>query len=122
MWELKTGKWKDEVVSMFEAHQRDWISPIRAANPTARKVLSLQQNDVIAIEREELAAGGRVRLSPLHGDFDDSLTPGRAVIERLLKEQLRLLAIRVGHGVGAETRREDAECRTGERHSMRRGS
>ncbi|CAH1648621.1 CRISPR-associated endonuclease Cas9 [Hyphomicrobiales bacterium] len=52
MWELKNGKWKDEVVSMFEAHQRDWISPIRAANPTARKVLSLQQNDVIAIEQE----------------------------------------------------------------------
>lgn len=53
MWELKSGKWKDEVVSMFEAHQRDWISPIRAANPTARKVLSLQQNDVIAIEQED---------------------------------------------------------------------
>lgn len=53
MWELKNGKWKDEVVSMFEAHQRDWISPIRAANPTARKVLSLRQNDVIAIEQED---------------------------------------------------------------------
>lgn len=72
MWELKTGKWKDEVVSMFEAHQRGWISPIRAANPTARKVLSLQQNDVIAIEREngrELLrvvkfTGGQVALAP----------------------------------------------------------
>lgn len=53
MWELKNGKWKDEVVSMFEAHQRDWVSPIRAANPTARKVLSLHQNDVIAIEQED---------------------------------------------------------------------
>ena len=52
MWELKTGKWKDEVVSMFEAHQRDWVSPIRAGNPIARKVLSLQQNDVVAIERD----------------------------------------------------------------------
>jgi len=52
MWELKNGKWKDEVVSMFEAHQRDWVSPIRAANPTARKVLSLQQNDIVAVERE----------------------------------------------------------------------
>lgn len=72
MWELKTGKWKDEVVSMFEAHQRDWISPIRAANPTARKVLSLQQNDVIAIEREDgrellrvvKFTGGQVALAP----------------------------------------------------------
>lgn len=72
MWELKTGKWKDEVVSMFEAHQRDWVSPIRAENPTARKILSLQQNDVIAIEREngrELLrvvkfTGGQVALAP----------------------------------------------------------
>lgn len=52
VWELKTGKWKDEVVSMFEAHQPGWSSPIRADNPTARKVLSLQQNDVLAIERD----------------------------------------------------------------------
>lgn len=52
MWELKTGKWKDEVVSMFDAHRRDWVSPIRAENPTARKVLSLQQNDVVAVERD----------------------------------------------------------------------
>jgi CRISPR-associated endonuclease Csn1 len=52
IWELKTGKWKDEVVSMFEAHRPNWTSPIRAGNPTARKVLSVRQNDVIAIERE----------------------------------------------------------------------
>ncbi|MBS7541215.1 type II CRISPR RNA-guided endonuclease Cas9 [Ancylobacter lacus] len=52
VWELKTGVWKDEVVSMFEAHQRDRTSPTRRDNPTARKVLSLQQNDVVAIERE----------------------------------------------------------------------
>lgn len=57
---------------MFEAHQRDWVSPIRAENPTARKILSLQQNDVIAIEREngrELLrvvkfTGGQVALAP----------------------------------------------------------
>ena len=52
VWELKTGRWKDEVVSMFEAHQPGWSSPIRNENPTARKVLSLQQNDVVAVERE----------------------------------------------------------------------
>ncbi|MGE7468560.1 type II CRISPR RNA-guided endonuclease Cas9 [Bosea sp. NPDC003192] len=52
VWELKTGRWKDEVVSMFEAHQPGWSSPLRAENPTARKVLSLQQNDVVAVERE----------------------------------------------------------------------
>ena len=52
VWQLKDGKWKDEVVSMFSAHQSGWTSPIRAENPTARKVLSLRQNDVVAVERD----------------------------------------------------------------------
>jgi len=38
VWELKTGKWKDEVVSMFEAHQPGWSSPIRADNPISPPV------------------------------------------------------------------------------------
>lgn len=52
VWELKDGRWEAEVVSMFSAHQPGWVSAIRAAHPTARKVLSLHQNDLIAIERE----------------------------------------------------------------------
>lgn len=51
VWELPDGKWKDEVVSMFEAHQSGWISDIRRACPTARKVLGLHQNDMLAIEQ-----------------------------------------------------------------------
>ncbi len=58
VWELADGKWVPEVVSMFDAHKPGWSSRIRAAHPTARKVLSLQQNDVIAIEPE----GGERRL------------------------------------------------------------
>ncbi|MGO4706127.1 type II CRISPR RNA-guided endonuclease Cas9 [Microvirga sp. 2MCAF38] len=58
VWELADGKWVPEVVSMFEAHQPGWISKIRADHHIARKVLSLQQNDVIAIEPE----GGERRL------------------------------------------------------------
>lgn len=50
VWELKDGKWVAEVVSTFDAHQPGWISAIRAANPVARKVLSLRQDDMIAIE------------------------------------------------------------------------
>lgn len=50
VWELKDGKWVAEVVSMFDAHQPDWTSQIRKDNPTARKVLRLHQNDVLAIE------------------------------------------------------------------------
>ena len=51
VWELPGGKWEAEVVSTFDAHQPDWVSKIRSRSPTARKVLSLQQNDLIAIER-----------------------------------------------------------------------
>lgn len=51
VWELPDGKWVNEVVSMFDAHQPGWLSNIRAANPTARKILSLHRDDVLAIER-----------------------------------------------------------------------
>lgn len=51
VWELKDGKWVAEVVSMFDAHQASWISTIRRDNPTARKVLSLHQDDLLAIEQ-----------------------------------------------------------------------
>lgn len=51
VWELSDGKWVNEVVSMFDAHQPGWLSGVRAANPTARKILSLHRDDVLAIER-----------------------------------------------------------------------
>lgn len=53
VWELPGGKWEAEVVSTFDAHQPSWISKIRDLNPTARKVLSLQQNDVVAATSPE---------------------------------------------------------------------
>jgi CRISPR-associated endonuclease Csn1 len=51
VWEMPDGKWQAEVVSMFDAHKAGWISGIRQACPTARKILSLHQNDVLAIEQ-----------------------------------------------------------------------
>lgn len=53
VWELPGGKWEAEVVSTFDAHQPGWISKIRNLSPTARKVLSLQQNDVVAATSPE---------------------------------------------------------------------
>ncbi len=50
VWEMKDGKWKAEVVSMFDAHQRGWTSKIRQENPTAKKVLSLHRDDMLAVE------------------------------------------------------------------------
>ncbi len=52
VWELPDGTWKAEVLSMFDAHQPGWTSAVRAGCPTARKVLSLHQDDIIAIESE----------------------------------------------------------------------
>lgn len=51
VWELPDGKWQAEVVSMFDAHQPGWTSQIRLSCPTARKVLSLHQHDLVAIEK-----------------------------------------------------------------------
>ncbi len=52
VWQLPGGKWVAEVVSTFDAHQPGWTSKVRGDNPTAKKVLSLQQNDMVAIERD----------------------------------------------------------------------
>jgi CRISPR-associated endonuclease Csn1 len=53
VWELKDGKWVAEVVSMFDAHQPGWTSTIRQQNPTAKKVLELHQDDLLAITKND---------------------------------------------------------------------
>ena len=53
VWETLEGKWNSEVVSMFDAHQPKWSSQFHKNNPTARKVLSLQQNDMVAYNDPE---------------------------------------------------------------------
>ena len=53
VWELKDGAWKAEVVSTFDASQPGWTSAVRTDNPTAKKVLSLHRDDMLAIERPE---------------------------------------------------------------------
>ncbi len=49
VWKMPDGKWVSRVVSMFDAHKRD-VLPERP-HPAAKKVLSLRQNDLIAVER-----------------------------------------------------------------------
>ncbi|WP_119388161.1 type II CRISPR RNA-guided endonuclease Cas9 [Taklimakanibacter lacteus] len=56
VWELKDGKWIAEVVSMFDVHQPGWSSKARHENHNAKKVLSLRQDDMLAIEPD---ANGR---------------------------------------------------------------
>ncbi len=48
VWRLPNGKWVSDIVSMFDAHQPDQSG--RRPHPAAKKVLSLRQNDMLAIE------------------------------------------------------------------------
>ena len=50
VWQLPGGKWVSDVVSMFDAHQVGQAD--RRPHPAARKILSLHQNDMLAIERD----------------------------------------------------------------------
>ncbi len=61
VWRLPDGKWVTKwvdrdgvehsgVVSMFDAHQRGRVEP--KPHPAAKRVLSLRQNDLLAVERD----------------------------------------------------------------------
>lgn len=50
VWRLPDGKWTSDIVSMFDAHRAD--VPDRRPHPAAKKVLSLRQDDMLAIERD----------------------------------------------------------------------
>lgn len=50
VWRLPDGKWVADIVSMFDAHQL--AGQDRRPHPAAKKVLSLRQNDLLAIERD----------------------------------------------------------------------
>lgn len=53
VWRLPDGKWQADVVPMFDAHAP--LAEDRRPHPAAKKVLSLRQGDVIAVEREGTA-------------------------------------------------------------------
>lgn len=50
VWRLPNGKWTHDIVSMFDAHQPDQAD--RRPHPAAKKMMSLRQNDMLAIERD----------------------------------------------------------------------
>ncbi len=50
VWRMPDGKWVPDVVPTFDAHQGD--AEDRRPHPAAKKVLSLRQNDMLAIERD----------------------------------------------------------------------
>ena len=48
VWLLPGGKTVGETVSRYDAHQPDFRSKVKAAHPTARKLMRLHVNDMIA--------------------------------------------------------------------------
>ncbi|WP_198419892.1 type II CRISPR RNA-guided endonuclease Cas9 [Pseudaminobacter salicylatoxidans] len=53
VWRLPDGKWVAEVVTTFDAHQSSWQSAIRQRYPTAKKILSLNQDDAVAADGDD---------------------------------------------------------------------
>ncbi len=50
VWETLDNKWHCEVISMFDIHQQGWQSEFHKKHPTARRVLSLKKDDMVAYE------------------------------------------------------------------------
>jgi CRISPR-associated endonuclease Csn1 len=49
VWRLPDGKWKEDLVTTFEAHDRSMRD--RRPHPAAKKILSLCKDDMVAVER-----------------------------------------------------------------------
>lgn len=49
VWRMPNGKWTSDIVSMFDAHRIEQQD--RRPHPAAKKMLSLRQNDMLAVER-----------------------------------------------------------------------
>ena len=60
VWRLPDGKWRSEVVSMFDAHQGGQTSAVKARHPTARKILRLHKDDLLRIETPQGPVTARV--------------------------------------------------------------
>ncbi len=52
VWQLPNGRWESEIVTLFDANQPNYLSKIRAEHHTAKKVMSLRQNDLLMWEDE----------------------------------------------------------------------
>lgn len=53
VWQTQNGDWLSEIVSTYQAHQPHYQSFIKQQHPTARKILSLKKNDMVAYHHPE---------------------------------------------------------------------
>ncbi len=80
IWQLRCGRWVSEIVTTFDAHQPEWKSAIRDQHHNPKKIMSLKQQDMVAIsdangERRILrvvkfSRDGRICLAP-HNEAGD---------------------------------------------------
>jgi CRISPR-associated endonuclease Csn1 len=57
----KAGQWQCEIISNYHAHQKNFIPQWRKDNPTAKLVMRLQINDMVAYEEDGQIVIRRVR-------------------------------------------------------------
>lgn len=53
VWELPDGRWDAEVVSVFDAHRADYVSPMPTIHHNPRKTISLKLGDMVAYEHPD---------------------------------------------------------------------
>lgn len=104
VWLLPNGKTTGETVSRFHAHQPGFHSKIKAAHPTAKKLMRLHINDMIAIgegdERrilrvKELSRQRIISVDHKQGGKAKEMTLISKSATRLFQEGLRKISVNV---------------------------
>lgn len=105
IWMLPSGEITDETVSRFAAHQPDFASRIRSKHATARKVLRLHRDDMVAIGtdgdrrimRVRSLTSGKINLVPQYqgGKAKETTAPTFSGAVAIRKQRLRKLDVDV---------------------------
>ena len=104
VWLLPDGRTHGEIVSRFKAHQPDFSSAVKCQHPTARKLMRLHKDDMVAIgdgdQRRILRVkelwGGRIRtVDHWRGGKAKEMRPVNIQATRVLQEGLRRVAVDV---------------------------
>lgn len=114
VWLLPDGRTKAETVSRFNAHQLGYRSKIKKEHPTAKKLMRLHQDDMVAVgqngnrciyrirglTRQEIAAvqhneGGNLRKRERTDDPAFRLKPLRMSAGQVIQQGLRKISVDV---------------------------
>ena len=104
VWLLPDGRTQGETVSRFNAHQLDFHSAVKRQHPTAKKLMRLHRDDMVAIGdgdqrrilRVKELSGGRVRaVDHWRGGKAKEMPLVNIRDTRVLKEGLRRVAVDV---------------------------